>query len=163
MLLYLIPFILIIAADQLSKIAVSKTLDIGRSVTGIKGIFNITYVRNEGAAFGIMDGKTIFLIVFTIAVFGAMVFYVVKYRPKNRWLMWAITLILAGGAGNLIDRVIFGYVRDFIELSFMNFPVFNIADCAVTVGAVILALYILIEEHNRGKEDDFDSDSGCPQ
>ncbi len=163
MLLYLIPFILIIAADQLSKIAVAKTLDIGRSVTGIKGIFNITYVRNEGAAFGIMDGKTIFLIVFTIAVFGAIVFYVVKYRPKNRWLMWAITLILAGGAGNLIDRVIFGYVRDFIELSFMNFPVFNIADCAVTVGAVILALYILIEEHNRGKEDDFDSDSGCPQ
>ncbi len=163
MLLYLIPFILIIAADQLSKIAVAKNLAIGQSVTGIKGLFDITYVRNEGAAFGLMDGKTIFLIAVTVIVFGILVFYVVKYRPENRWLMWSITLILAGGAGNLIDRIAFGYVRDFIELSFMKFPVFNIADCAVTVGAVILALYILIEEHNRGKEDDFDSDSGCPQ
>lgn len=165
MFLYLLPLILIIAADQVSKIIVEKNLELGQSITGIKGLFNITYVRNEGAAFGIMDGKTIFLVVVTVLIFAAMVIYILKYRPQNKWLMWSIILIMAGGIGNLIDRIAFGYVRDFIDLSFMRFPVFNIADCGVTVGAFSLALYILIGEyrHAKDRDDEFDSDTGCPQ
>lgn len=162
MFLYLIPFILVIAADQLSKILVVNNLGLGQSVTAIDGIFNITYVQNQGAAFGVFQGKKVLLIVVSVLIFAALLWYIVKHRPKSKWLMWSLTLICAGGVGNLIDRIAFGYVRDFIDVTFMRFPVFNIADCGVTIGAIMLALYILIEEHRRG-EDDFDSDSGCPQ
>ncbi len=160
-LLYLIPFILIIAADQISKILVSGALKLGQSVEAVNGVFNITYVQNRGAAFGLFNGRRWLLIAVSVLIFAALVWYIVRRRPTSKWLMWSLTLICAGGIGNLIDRAVFGYVRDFIDVTFTRFPVFNIADCGVTIGAVMLALYILIEEHKH--EDEFDSDSGCPQ
>ncbi|MGN1098192.1 MAG: signal peptidase II [Clostridia bacterium] len=162
MLLYLIPFILIIAADQMTKLFAANNLALGDGFTLIPNFLDITYVQNQGAAFGLFHGKKIFLIIISALVFAAMIWYIVKYNPASKWLMWSLTLIAAGGIGNLIDRVALGYVRDFIDVTFTRFPVFNIADCGVTVGAIMLALYILIEEHKHG-EDDFDSDSGCPQ
>lgn len=163
MLLYTVAFFLLVGVDQITKMLVENKLSLGESTVGIKGLFNITYVRNQGAAFGIMDGKTVFLLIVTLAIFAFAVFYIIKYRPQNKWLMWSVVGVLAGGAGNFIDRIVFGYVRDFIDLCFMRFPVFNIADCCVTLGAFSLALYIFIGEYRHGKEDDFDSDSGCPQ
>lgn len=160
--LYLIPFVLIIAADQLTKLFASRALGVGESFTLIPRLLDITYVKNTGAAFGLFDGKTIFLIVVAAVVFAVLIWYVVRHRPTNKWLMWSLTLITAGGVGNIIDRIYFGYVRDFIDLAFTRFPVFNIADCGVTIGAIMLAVYILIEEHRHG-EDDFESDTGCPQ
>ncbi len=162
MFLYLIPLILIIAADQFSKMLVESIVALDDSITVIDGVFNITYVRNRGAAFGLLTGKKWLLIVVSVIIFALLIGYIVKNKPSSKWLMWSLTLICAGGIGNLIDRVAFGYVRDFIEVTFTRFPVFNLADCGVTIGAVMLALYILIEEHKRG-EDDFESDTGCPQ
>ncbi len=159
MLLYLIPFALIVAADQ-----VTKALAAGDRLPfrGIEGLFRINYLENHGAAFGIFQGKKLLLILLSAAIFAWLIWYIVKHRPKSPFLMWSLTLITAGGLGNMIDRLAMGYVRDFIELTFMRFPVFNIADCGVTVGAVMLAIHILIEEHRHG-EDDFESDTGCPQ
>ena len=161
LLLYLIPLALIVAADQITKVKVSA-MELGQTVPGVKGLFDVTYVQNRGAAFGAFQGRKLLLVAVTLLVFAVIVAYVIKKRPTSKWLMWSLTLICAGGLGNLIDRVALGYVRDFIQVTFTRFPVFNIADCGVTGGAVMLALYILIEEHRRG-EDDFDSDSGCPQ
>ncbi len=162
MLLYLIPFALIILLDQATKLIITSSFAEGASTVLIPKFIDLTYVKNTGAAFGIFHGRKIFLVLVTALIFAAVIWFIAHYKPTSKFLMWSLTLICAGGLGNLIDRIALGYVRDFIELSFMRFPVFNIADCAITVGAVMLALYVLIEEHKHG-EDDFDSDSGCPQ
>ena len=74
-------------------------------------------------------------------------------RAKNLWLYWSLGVVLAGGIGNLIDRARFGYVVDFIEPTFVNFAVFNIADCAVTCGAAVLVVYLLIDAFKKDKRD----------
>ncbi len=158
MVLYLIPFAVILAADQLTKLLVAGRLAVGESVPAVRGLFDITYVQNQGAAFGLLQGKKLLLIVITLAVFAFLIIYALRRDTSSRWLMWGLTLVCSGGLGNLIDRVALGYVRDFIDLSFIRFPVFNIADCAVTVGAVMMALYIMVEEHRRSEEDFFDGD-----
>ena len=158
MVIYLIPFAVILVADQLTKLLVAGRLAVGESVPAVRGLFDITYVQNQGAAFGLLQGKKLLLIVITLAVFAFLIIYALRRDTSSRWLMWGLTLVCSGGLGNLIDRVAFGYVRDFIDLSFIRFPVFNIADCAVTVGAVMMALYIMVEEHRRSEEDFFDGD-----
>ena len=158
MVIYLIPFAVILVADQLTKLLVAGRLAVGESVPAVRGLFDITYVQNQGAAFGLLQGKKLLLIVITLAVFAFLIIYALRRDTSSRWLMWGLTLVCSGGLGNLIDRVAFGYVRDFIDLSFIRFPVFNIADCAVTVGAVMMALYIMVEQHRRSEEDFFDGD-----
>lgn len=163
MFLYLIPLILIIAADQVTKILTVKNFAVGEGFTLIPGAVDITYVQNIGAAFGIFQGRKWLLIAVSLLVFAAIVFYIVRYRPRSKWIMWSLTLIVAGGVGNLIDRVALGYVRDMIDLTFMRFPVFNIADSAITVGAIMLALKVLIGGVRDEANYDFDGDTGCPQ
>ncbi len=158
MLLYLIPFAIILIADQLTKLLVAGRLGVGESLSGIRGLFDITYVQNQGAAFGLLHGRKLLLIAITLAILAFLIIYALRRDTSSRWLMWGLTLVCSGGLGNLIDRVVFGYVRDFIDISFMRFPVFNIADCAVTVGAVMMVLYIMVEEHRRSEEDFFDGD-----
>ena len=163
MFLYLIPLILIIAADQITKVLTVKSFAVGEGFTLIPNFIDITFVRNEGAAFGIFQGRKWLLIAVSVLVFAAIVFYVVRYKPRSKWLLWSLTLIVAGGLGNLIDRAALGYVRDMIELTFMRFPVFNIADSAITVGAIMLALRVLIRGVKDEADFDFDGDTGCPQ
>ena len=161
MFLYLIPIVIIVAADQATKFLTAKNFPVGGGFTLIPGFVDVTYVRNEGAAFGILQGRQIALIIVSVLVFAAIIFYVVKYKPRSRWLLWS--LIVAGGAGNLIDRAALGFVRDMIDLTFMRFPVFNVADAAITVGAVMLALRVLIGGVKDEANYDFDGDTGCPQ
>lgn len=163
MFLYIIPLMLIIAADQITKILTVKNFAVGEGFTLIPGLVDVTYVKNEGAAFGILQGRQIPLIIVSLAVFAAIVFYTVRYKPRSKWLLWSLTLIVAGGVGNLIDRLALGFVRDMIDLTFMRFPVFNIADSAITVGAVMLALRVLIKGVKDEANFDFDGDTGCPQ
>lgn len=159
-LFYLIPFVLIIAADQITKFLAAGTAE---SFPLIPKVLNVSFVKNTGAAFGMFQGKKWLLVAVALLVFAIIIFYVVRYKPRSKWLMWSLTLITAGGLGNLIDRVALGYVRDMIETVFMRFPVFNVADCAVTVGAVMLALYVLVGGVREEANNDFDGDTGCPQ
>lgn len=155
---YIIPFVLILAADQITKLLVAARLEVGQSVPAINGLFEITYVQNQGAAFGILQGRKLTLILVTVVIFVFLIIYALRRNTSSWWLMWSLTLITSGGIGNLIDRVALGYVRDFIDVSFIEFPVFNIADCGVTIGAVMMVLYIMVEEHRRSEEDFFDGD-----
>lgn len=158
MLFYLIPFFIILAADQLTKLIVTLNLGVGQAAAGISGLFDITYVQNRGAAFGILQDRKLLLVTVTLVIFALLIIYALRRDTDSRWLMWGLTLVCSGGMGNLIDRVVLGYVRDFINLSFIKFPVFNIADCAVSIGAVMVVLYIMVEEHRRSEEDFFDGD-----
>ncbi|MFC1592468.1 signal peptidase II [Candidatus Omnitrophota bacterium] len=140
---YLIITILII--DQLSKYIISHNFLPGQSVPLIKNFFHITYVLNRGAAFGIFKGQLFF---FIIAAVGAIVFILVNLRrQKALQVKIALSLIASGAASNLIDRLRLGGVIDFLD--FRVWPVFNIADSAITIGAILLAYSMLFIKDNK--------------
>ena len=125
--------------DQLSKYFVSKGISLGQSIPVVKNVFHITYILNTGAAFGIFKDKAI---IFIIAAIIAIVFILISWRYKaNRQTEIALALILSGAIGNLIDRIRLGAVIDFLD--FRIWPVFNIADSAITVGVILLGLGLL--------------------
>ena len=112
----------------------------------IPALLNLQYVKNTGAAFGILTGHPILLACISVAILAALLVYTLKAERHHPVFMTASALIVSGALGNLIDRVFRGYVIDFLEFAFIDFPVFNIADCFVVVGAILLALQVLFLE-----------------
>lgn len=134
--------IISLVIDLLSKyLAVSNLKTASFSV--IPNILSFTYVENTGAAFGIFTDGNMFLLVVSLLLFAAILCLVVKYRPKGKLLNLAAGLVLGGAAGNIIDRIFNGFVVDFIELTFINYPVFNIADCCIVCGAILFAVRVI--------------------
>ena len=151
MVLYLSIFFAIIALDLLSKVMITSSFSVGQGTTVIKGILDFVYVRNEGAAFGMFQGARGFFIVVTIAAVAAAIIYIIKSRPSSTLERTALAFISGGAIGNFIDRVALGYVRDFIAVTFIDFPVFNIADCFVCIGAGLYILYTLLDTFKAKK------------
>lgn len=139
----LIPAVIFIVIDQLLKIWVIRSLmPIGRFEV-ISGLFYLTYVENRGAAFGILQGKTVLLAGLTGVVLIALAVLILSGK-LNRFLNRSLTLVLAGGVGNLFDRLVRGYVVDYLDFSaIFGFPVFNFADCCVVVGTVLVLCAIV--------------------
>ena len=133
---------LLIGADQLLKRWAERALGGGR-VLQADGFMALRYVRNTGAAFSMLSGRTAVLVWGTGIVLIACTVYLLLGRSKNRFFDAALLLLIAGGAGNLIDRVRLGYVVDYIEPLFVNFAVFNFADCLITVGAALLFVWAI--------------------
>ena len=121
----------------------------------INGIMNLTFVENRGAAFGMLSGARWFFVIITIIVTAAILIYIKKYMPKTkeyRLVKVALTLILAGAWGNVIDRMFRGYVVDYFETVFIRWPVFNVADIYVVVGTIILAyafIFVIKDEPKK--------------
>ena len=154
MVLYLAIFIFIIALDQISKIIITSAFSEGQGVNVIKGVLDFTFVKNEGAAFGMLQGARVFFIIITVFAVGAAIIYLVKVRPSSRLERTAICFLAGGAIGNFIDRLVLGYVRDFISVEFIDFPVFNIADCFVCIGAGLYVLYTLLDfSRNKNKDE----------
>jgi signal peptidase II len=135
---------LVLVVDRLTKYILLKNLSEGESVRVIPGLFHITLVLNSGAAFGIFKGRSVFFTISSILVIASICFYIVRSRCKDLLMLTALGLILGGAAGNLIDRVMFGYVIDFLD--FRIWPVFNIADASITIGAFILAIRLVFDK-----------------
>lgn len=136
----------VIAVDQLTKyIAVKYLMPIG-TYPIIKNFFYFTYVENRGAAFGILQNKTLFFVIITIIVGGILIYSMFKL-PENTAYKYTLAVILGGAIGNLVDRIRLGYVIDFIDFKF--FPaVFNVADSFIVVGAFVLG-YLMIFKDNK--------------
>ena len=120
-----------------------------------KGVFELLYSENRGAAFGVLQGKHGFFFLVAACVFVAALYVTWKLPDEKKFvpLRICITLITAGAAGNLIDRVVQGYVVDFIRFAFWNrFPTFNVADIAITVGVALLVIYILFIDGKKEKK-----------
>ncbi len=149
--LYIFIFLFIIALDQITKILITSAFSLGQEKVIIPKILSFTYVRNEGAAFGLFSGARIFFIVFTIIVLLGAVYYIVKMRPRSPLEKTALSFISGGAVGNFIDRAVFGFVRDFIMTTFIDFPVFNVADCFVCIGAALYVLYAFSGSRNESE------------
>lgn len=150
--IYILISILIIVFDQITKLMTTKSLSLGEVFPVIPHVLSFTYVKNEGAAFGILQGARVFFILITIVIFVLAIYYVVKMRPQSRLEKLALSFIAGGALGNFIDRAFLGFVRDFIMTEFIDFPVFNIADCFVCIGAGLYILYAFLDMKPKGKE-----------
>jgi signal peptidase II len=143
----------ILVIDLLSKSYIANHLKLFQSHVVIPGFFSITYIQNRGAAWSILEGQTLFLIGIALIAGLAMIYYFIKSRPEQKLLRFGLAMVFAGMLGNLIDRVMLGYVRDFFDFIIFgyNFPVFNVADMGVTIGMAIIILQILMEEYAQWK------------
>ena len=142
---------LIIAADQLTKILYVSAG--APHITLIPHIVDLYYVENKGAAWGIFhDHQLLLYIISGIITLGLCVFFVWKYKKLNTLLRIALALIIAGSLGNLIDRVFLNYVRDMIMVTFIDFPIFNVADSAITIGGILLFIDVVFFEKEKKDE-----------
>lgn len=142
-----IAVVILIVLDRLSKIWAVSSLKDSEGIELINGVLKFYYLPNgnTGAAFGIFEGQLILLIVVTLLVVSLLVYFLVKipFESKFRLLHICFILIIAGGIGNLIDRIFNSYVVDFIYFYLINFPIFNVADCFVSVSTIVLAILLL--------------------
>ncbi|MGB3933972.1 MAG: signal peptidase II [bacterium] len=128
--------LLVLFFDQLTKFWVQNSMLPRDSIPLIPGVFHLTYVQNTGAAFGFLRGKTLFFIVVAVLVLGFIIFLAPRLSREKPLLGLVFGLLLGGALGNLIDRIRFGYVIDFLD--FRVWPVFNIADMGIVVGVCFL-------------------------
>ncbi|WP_366921460.1 signal peptidase II [Metallumcola ferriviriculae] len=145
----LVIVLLVLALDQGTKYLVVSIFTQGQSIPLITNIFHLTYVKNPGAAFGLLAHKTSFFIGITVLVTLVILFIYRKVSPEQKLLRYGLALQLGGALGNLIDRVRTGLVVDFFD--FRIWPVFNFADVAIVVGVALLAFELLIDSED-GKE-----------
>lgn len=149
-----VMIVLIIGFDQITKFFAAKYLSDAGAKPFINGVVQFRYALNEGMAFSLLSGaRWLFVALTAVACAGAL-WYLFSNKCKSLWLYWSIGVIVSGGIGNLIDRVLYGYVVDFIEPVFINFAVFNIADCAVTLGAASLFAYLFFDLFKKEKKDE---------
>lgn len=141
----------LVAADQISKlIAQDSLVTIGAVKEFIPGLIRFEYHENTGMAWGLMSSATWALSIITLILAALIVVIIIKYRKlAPKLLLVALALVLSGAIGNLIDRVALGYVRDFIAFDFFTFPIFNIADCCVSVGVCIMLISALLTPSGR--------------
>lgn len=139
------------AIDQVIKFFVNANLKEVGSVSVIDNLLSFTYVENNGVAFGSFAGNRWIFVVLTTALIAAILIYMFKKKPQSKLFYASVALIVGGGIGNFIDRVLYGYVIDYISLSFFP-PVCNFADYCITVGTVLLMIYVLFFT-STGKKD----------
>lgn len=135
--------LLVFAFDTFIKTVFSTHFLPATSVPLIKGMLNLTYVRNTGVAFGLMPGKRLLLILVSIAVCAIVIYFYTKTKKKDFLLKVAFAIILGGSLSNLFDRVFYGYVIDYID--FRIFPVFNLADVAINLGVFLIILDLFMK------------------
>ena len=147
--------VLLLVADQLTKRRVLRTLSGGQPYTLIPGLLELRYTENTGAAFGLFQNAIWLVYAVSAAAYAVILWALFRYRRHSFFSYAACAMLLAGGVGNLIDRWRFGFVVDFIHVSFFDY-VFNFADCCVTVGCVFLILHTLLlsrwEKREKGAD-----------
>ncbi len=143
--------VLWIASDQVTKAAISNDMHVGDSISVMGDFFRLTHMENSGAAFSMISGQRLLLVVIPVVGIVAALWYLHRHRGDHWTLYASWTLIIAGGIGNLIDRIAFGEVTDMFDFSIFP-PVFNIADIAVTFGCALFIVYILAGDRLKKHE-----------
>lgn len=146
----------VVLFDQLSKLIVKYFFNLGVSHNIIGDVVRLTYIENPGMAFGIQIGGQTFFTVFATLATIIIFIYIVRTRDEKMPLRFSLALILGGAIGNLIDRFLYGKVIDFVDIGIGNtrWPIFNVADSAVTVGMIILVTVMLFDKSHKEQEED---------
>ena len=145
--------LIFIAIDICSKLVVNKYLSINESIKIINNFINITHVRNTGVAWSLFNNQTILVLIVSIIVIIGIILYIKNNKPTNNVEKLSYSLILGGAIGNLIERLIYGYVTDFIDIKIFNYnyPIFNLADTFIVIGVIFLIIITWRCEHDRNK------------
>ncbi len=151
--IYTIIAAVLIVADYITKLWAERVLTKISSIPLIENVFHLTYVENRGIAFGMFSGGRVVFIAVSLIVMAVLLIIVFKTPKDTRtvWLKGGASLVIAGAIGNLIERIIKGYVVDFFDFRLINFPVFNVADIAVCVGVVMLLIHFLFAEDSKSE------------
>lgn len=145
--------VIFLVADQVTKYIVATNMELGSTVGFLNGFLDFTFTHNDGGAWGMLGGARWLLLASTAIIMVVIVVLIIRNKFKSKLLFWAGSLIISGGIGNMIDRIFNGgKVVDFLEVKFIEFPVFNIADCAVVIGAGLLILYFILDTIKEEKE-----------
>lgn len=150
---YILFITLICLIDQISKIIIGKNINLNESVIVIKDFFRLTYTHNNGAAFGLFSGRTILIVLITFSVLAYLLFELFRNKKASLKTDIGIIFMIGGLLGNLIDRLYFGYVRDFLDFNFgtFHFAIFNIGDAFIVVGTIIFLVGMFLEDINANK------------
>lgn len=137
--------ILVILVDFFSKYIVSKLMTVNETINLIDNFFRITYVKNTGAAFSIFSNNTILVIIISVVIIGFLLFYIYKNKGNNKLENVSYAFILGGAIGNLIDRLVYGYVIDFLDFEILSYnaPIFNLADTFIVIGVILFLINTL--------------------
>ncbi len=147
---YVLLSALFVVLDQLFKAWISGRLGSpGRSMAFLPGLMRLTLVHNYGASWGMLAGKTTLLLIVTALVSLAILTVLLLDKPARPLGRLSLSFILGGAVGNALDRAVQGYVVDMFETEFVSFPVFNVADCCITLGAALLILWVLLDERKE--------------
>lgn len=141
----------LVGIDQIIKYFVIEYLKPVGVVEFIEGFIRFRYVENTGAVFGSFSTHTALLTVISVVLLGVTIYFLVSQKNKSKLVTFTLLLMIAGGIGNIIDRIRLHYVVDYIEPTFVNFAVFNFADCLITVGAFVLMIYLIVDIIKDGK------------
>ena len=141
-----ISILLLILLDQAVKGYVVKEIPLGGMRRFIPKVVSLTYLKNSGAAFSMLENQQWFFTIITLIAMGAAFVYLYRHIKGSIWLLLGLALIISGGIGNFIDRLRQGFVVDMFHLDFMNFAIFNVADSYLTVGVFLLLILMLKEE-----------------
>ena len=144
-----ISILLLILMDQAVKGYVVKEIPLGGMRRFIPKVVSLTYLKNSGAAFSMLENQQWFFTIITLTAMGAAFVYLYRHIKGSIWLLLGLTLIISGGIGNFIDRLRQGFVVDMFHLDFMNFAIFNVADIYLTIGVGLLLIYLLREESHE--------------
>ena len=146
--------LIIAAADQITKFFVVANIPLYADVPFIPGIIQLTYVKNTGAAFSALSGmRWLFIAIFAVLTLLLLWEYFKKPLPFTKLERWCLAAVYGGGLGNVIDRIRLGYVVDMIETQFMEFPIFNVADCFITCGCIFLIVHIIFFNKELWKDE----------
>ena len=144
----------IVAADQWTKYLVVENIPLFSYMKAIPKLFHLTYVQNTGAAFSALEGmQWLFVLIFAVLTLAVLWEYFKKPMAFTNFERWLIAAVYGGGLGNMIDRIRLGYVVDMIKTDFMDFPVFNVADCFITCGSILLMLHLVFFNKPFWKEE----------
>lgn len=150
---YLLSFIIVLI-DQVSKYLTQAYVDLGQQIEWIPGLLSITHIHNTGAAWSILEGQMWFFYIVTVIVVVMIIYYMQQMKDEPL-LKTGLAFILGGALGNFIDRLLHQYVIDMIQLDFIDFPIFNLADTALTIGVILLFIqYIFLDRQEKESKAD---------
>lgn len=154
--------VIVFLVDRISKICILKYAfglsfpdpgKFGESIPVIKDVFHLTYHGNTGIAFGMLKDNKFLLIVLCAVILALILLYIYKTKPTLPIEKICYSMIIGGALGNVFDRIFYGFVIDFLDVCFINYPIFNIADSFIVIGTILLAVYILFFEKGKDKVD----------